>query len=152
MDAPAFTTTAALPTHAVAVGSATCGFAPRAGSSSPATAPARRGARMMAGQESEHVKKSEATGYVIKQSEFVDGGEEDDMGDGFMGESEMDDMLGVAMPDDLAGFEKDAIMKAKTRDELVSKLRDIKMRRKDILVDRRKGMGMDNVGNYLNQL
>lgn len=92
--------------------------------------------------------------YVIKQSEYVDPGSEDDddSGDGFMGESAMDDMLGLSMPDDLAGFEKREIMNSKSRADLVSKLKDIASRRKDIRVDRRKGLGMENVENYLGNL
>lgn len=92
--------------------------------------------------------------YVIQQSEYVDSGgeDDDDMGDGFIGEADMDDMIGVSMPEDLAVFERNEIMNAESRDQLVDKLREIKERRKDIIVDRRKGMGMDNVGNYLGQL
>lgn len=99
-------------------------------------------------------KKDEprSDGYVIKQSEFVDAGGDDDSGDGFMGESAMDDMLGLSMPDDLAGFERNEIMNAKSREELVDKLKDIASRRKDIRADRRKGIGMDNVNNYLGNL
>lgn len=91
-------------------------------------------------------------GYVIRESEFRDPDTDDDSGDGFIGEAEMDDMLGVSMPDDLASFEKREIQNSRNRDELVSKLRDIAVRRRDILEDRRKGMGMDNVDNYLNNL
>lgn len=91
-------------------------------------------------------------GYVIKQSEFQDEGTDDDMGDGFMGESDMDDLLGVGMPEDLASFERKEIETARTRDELVFKLKQIAVRRKDVIFDKRKGMGMDNVGNYLDKL
>lgn len=92
--------------------------------------------------------------YVIKQSEYVDSGgdEEDDSGDGFIGESEMDDHLGLAMPDDLAGFERKEIMNSKSRAELVAKLKEIASRRKDIRSERRKGIGMENVNNYLGNL
>lgn len=97
---------------------------------------------------------SSSNEYVIKQSEYVDPGSEydDDSGDGFMGESAMDDMLGLSMPDDLAGFEKREIMNSKSRDELVTKLKDIASRRKDIRADRRRGIGMENVENYLGNL
>ncbi|KAI0567598.1 hypothetical protein FGB62_1g316 [Gracilaria domingensis] len=93
-------------------------------------------------------------GYVIRQSEYHDPDEnsDDDSGDGFMGEADMDDILGVAMPDDLASFEKREIQNTKSREELVEKLKEIKFRRRDIIVDRRKGLGMDNVNNYLNNL
>lgn len=90
--------------------------------------------------------------YKIEKSEYVDPDSDDDSGDGFIGESEMDDMLGVSMPEDLASFEIKEIQNATTRDELVAKLRDIASRRRDILEDRRKGMGMDNVNNYLGNL
>lgn len=90
--------------------------------------------------------------YEIKQSEYSDGGTEDDSGDGFIGEPEMDEMLGLAMPEDLASFELKALDKAKGRDELVDRLRDIANRRKDVFDDKRRGMGMDNVGNYLDRL
>eukprot|EP00174_Griffithsia_okiensis_P000708 GO256238.1.p1 GENE.GO256238.1~~GO256238.1.p1 ORF type:complete len:164 (+),score=35.73 GO256238.1:54-494(+) len=93
-------------------------------------------------------------GYVIKESDYNDGGtdQSDDSGDGFIGESEMDDLLGVSMPEDLASFEIRDIQNSQTRDELVSKLRDIKQRRRGIIVDRRKGIGMDNANNYLDKL
>lgn len=69
-----------------------------------------------------------------------------------MGEAEMDDILGVSMPDDLASFERREIQNTQTREELVEKLKEIKHRRRDIMVDRRRGIGMDNVNNYLNNL
>ena len=92
-------------------------------------------------------------GYVIKTSEYEDPDDSgDDGGDGFVGESEMDDHLGVAMPDDLASFEQREIQECETRDELVSKLRDIRDRRRDIMVDRCKGIGMENANEYLGNL
>lgn len=93
-----------------------------------------------------------AEGYKIQQSEYRDPDTEDDSGDGFIGESEMDDMLGVSMPEDLASFEVREIQNSQTRDELVDKLRNIAQRRRGILEDRRKGMGMDNAKNYLDRL
>lgn len=93
-------------------------------------------------------------GYVIRESNYRDPDEtsDDDSGDGFMGEAEMDDILGVSMPDDLASFERREIQNTQTREELVEKLKEIKHRRRDIMVDRRRGIGMDNVNNYLNNL
>lgn len=90
--------------------------------------------------------------YKIEQSDYHDPDTEDDSGDGFIGEPDFDDMLGVGMPEDLASFEKKEIQNTRSRDELVDKLKDIKSRRKDIRYDRRKGIGMDNVGNYLDKL
>lgn len=78
--------------------------------------------------------------------------DDSDCGDGFIGEADMDDLLGVPMPENLASFERQQIEEAQTRDELVSKLKEIASRRKDIIQDRRRGMGMDNVGNYLDTL
>lgn len=92
------------------------------------------------------------SGYKIEQSEYVDPEGEDDGGDGFVGESDMDDHLGVSMPDDLASFEIREIQNSETREELVEKLRAIKNRRKDIYVDRRKGLGIENANEYLRNL
>lgn len=148
METSAFVPSLALP--------AASQFAPRAsvvkGGAAPRAAPVRRCAPVITMREKD--SSSPSSEYVIKQSEYVDpGGEDDDdSGDGFMGESAMDDMLGLSMPDDLAGFEKREIMNSKSREELVSKLKDIASRRKDIRADRRKGIGMENVENYLGNL
>lgn len=93
-------------------------------------------------------------GYVIRESSYRDPDEnsDDDSGDGFMGEAEMDDILGVSMPDDLASFERREIANTQSREELVEKLKEIKFRRRDIMDDRRRGLGMDNVNNYLQNL
>lgn len=91
--------------------------------------------------------------YQIKQSEFVDPEGDDDSGDGFMGEEDdLDNFLGVAMPEDLASFERKEIENAETREQLVDKLRDIRERRRDIMVDRRKGLGMETANDYLGNL
>lgn len=92
--------------------------------------------------------------YEIKKSEYQDPetGDGDDMGDGFMGESSMDDMLGISMPDDLPAFEIREIQATRNRDELVDKLKEISRRRKDIRHDRRRGMGIENVNDYLGNL
>lgn len=99
--------------------------------------------------------KDETTGtegYVIQQSEFQDPGTDDDSGDGFIGEASNDEMLGLAMPDDLAAFEREGLANSSSREDLVEKLRAIRDRRRDILDDRRKGMGIDNAENYLRNL
>lgn len=91
--------------------------------------------------------------YKIEQSEFVDAdSSDDDGGDGFVGESDMDDHLGLAMPEDLASFEKRELQDTQSREELVEKLRDIRDRRRDVMVDRRRGIGMDNANEYLKNL
>lgn len=91
--------------------------------------------------------------YQIQQSEYVDPEGDDDSGDGFVGEEdELDNYLGVAMPEDLASFERKEIENAETREELVDKLRDIRERRRDIMVDRRKGLGMETANDYLGNL
>lgn len=91
--------------------------------------------------------------YQIQQSEFVDPEGDDDSGDGFIGEEDdMDNHLGITMPDDLASFERKEIQNAATRDDLVDILRDIRDRRRDILDDRRKGLGMENANDYLRNL
>lgn len=91
--------------------------------------------------------------YQIQQSEFVDPEGDDDSGDGFIGEEDdLDNFLGVAMPEDLASFERKEIENAETREQLVDKLRDIRERRRDIMVDRRKGLGMETANDYLGNL
>ncbi|CAN8068195.1 unnamed protein product [Agarophyton chilense] len=124
-------------------------FTPRVSTVLPACSARSRAAMIRMGADSER-----EDGYVIRESEYHDPDQnsDDDSGDGFMGEAEMDDILGVSMPDDLASFEKREIMEAESREELVEKLKEIKFRRRDIIVDRRRGLGMDNVGNYLNNL
>lgn len=78
---------------------------------------------------------------------------DDDSGDGFFGkEDSMDDYMGIQLPDDLPSFDRRAINEAKTRDELVEKLTEIHQRRSTVYEDRRRGIGMDNVDNYLSNL
>lgn len=89
---------------------------------------------------------------MIKQSEYVDPEGDDDSGDGFIGEKDMDDHLGIAMPDDLPSFDIRAINKARNRDELESTLRDIHSRRRGVYEDRRRGLGMDTAEDYLKNL
>lgn len=88
----------------------------------------------------------------IGLSDYDDGGSTEDSGDGFMGSADIGEMMGVEMPKDLASFELDEINKCETRDELVDRLKIINRRKKDIRDDRRRGMGLDNVGNYLDAL
>lgn len=71
---------------------------------------------------------------------------------GFMGEADLDESLGVSMPDDMASWERKEIDACETRDELVGKLKEMNARRADVRDDRRKGMGMDNANNYLDNL
>lgn len=85
-------------------------------------------------------------------SEYQDEGGDDDCGDGFMGEANYSESMGVEMPKELLQSELDEITNAKSRDELVDRLKIINRRKKDIRDDRRRGMGMDNVGNYLDAL
>lgn len=89
--------------------------------------------------------------YKIQQSEYDDGGAVEDCGDGFIGSADLDECLGVSMPDDISRFELDEINNAKNRDELVDRLKVLKRRRSAYIDERRKGMGIDNVGNYLDQ-
>lgn len=119
----------------------TCTFAARSSLLSPARA-------------RKAVLKMQSENYEIKQSEYQDPetGDGDDMGDGFMGKSDMDDMLGISMPDDLPSFEIREIQEARNRDELVSKLKEIANRRKGIRYDRRRGLGIDNANDYLKNL
>lgn len=141
MSAPAFAAPSAVPVRPVAAPALACTFAARP---TLAAVRPRRAART--------VMSTSPEDYKIQESEFVDPNTDDDSGDGFIGEAAMDDMLGVSMPEDLPGFEIREIEATRTRDELVGKLREIANRRKDIIDDRRKGIGMDNVGNYLDKL
>eukprot|EP00177_Eucheuma_denticulatum_P002853 GFKZ01005117.1.p1 GENE.GFKZ01005117.1~~GFKZ01005117.1.p1 ORF type:complete len:141 (-),score=23.78 GFKZ01005117.1:765-1187(-) len=103
-------------------------------------------------RSSRSVFRMQSEDYVIQQSEYVDPEGDDDSGDGFIGEKDMDDHLGIAMPDDLPSFDVRAINKARNRDELESALRDIHSRRRDVYEDRRRGLGMDTAEDYLKNL
>lgn len=135
---PTFVAAASVPVHAQAAPIGKCTFVARTTLRTVVRAP--RSTLVM------------TEDYEIKQSEFVDADTDDDCGDGFIGEPDMDDLLGVAMPENLAGFEIREIQDTKNRDELVNKLKDIASRRRGIDFDRRKGLGMESVGDYLNNL
>ena len=137
MNSEAFVPTTAIPTRTVIARKSTCSFIAR--QVVPSTVRSSRALFTMINAPTDYSGLNESEG-------------DDDGGDGFLGKSDMDDLLGVSMPDDLAGFERRAIMESKNREDLVEKLKGIRDRRRDVLDDRRRGMGMDNVGNYLDQL
>lgn len=138
MSSPAFAAPAALAATARAPVSR-CSFVSRRAGAAAAQAPRR--AVVMQTRDPR-----------IGVSEYQDEGGDDDCGDGFMGEANFSESMGVEMPKDLMQHEVDDLFGSKSRDELVDKLKIINRRKKDIMDDRRRGMGMDNVGNYLDAL
>jgi hypothetical protein len=140
MAPPAFAV-AALPNIARPAAVVTSSFAPR-----PAAPVARRALRASLRMG------NDPSDYVIQTAECDPSGEQDDGGDGFIGRSEMDDYIGIEMPEDLASYEKNAIANAESYEDMVDQLKVIKRRRMNVLDERRAGMGLDNVGNYLDAL
>lgn len=138
MMTPAFATAASVPLTASPARLSACSFvAQRA-----VAAQSRRASVRMQDRDSR-----------IGISDYHDAfGDDDDCGDGFIGSANMDDSLGVSMPDDLASFERKEIDNCETREQLVEKLRDIQLRRRGVMDDRRRGMGLDRASNYLDNL